>query len=137
MARYTQSGFFFLELTLLNLIRLIIHSRQWIRLFSIGEQFHKALKQLGFIEEIDLDNISIEISGSTQGQGHLQRIFITDLETISSIKEIWKINFEQDIEGISTKSRTTEVALLILQAYQSIYRLNVVLIELVIASEKA
>ncbi|OAD22710.1 hypothetical protein THIOM_001476 [Candidatus Thiomargarita nelsonii] len=98
--------------------------------FMIGEQFHKALKQLGFIEQIDLENISIEISGSTQGQGHLQRIFITDLETISSIKEIWKINLEQDIEGISTKSRTTEVALLMLQAYQSTYRLNVVLIEL-------
>jgi len=39
---------------------------------------------------------NIEISGTTQGQGHLQRIFITDLETISSIKEIWKINLEQD-----------------------------------------
>ncbi len=97
--------------------------------FLIREKFQIALKQLGFIEEIDLENISIEISG-TQGQGHLQRIFITDLETISSIKEIWKINLEQDIEGISTKSRTTEIALLVLQAYQNTYRLNIVLIEL-------
>jgi hypothetical protein len=98
--------------------------------FLIREKLQTALKQSGFIEEIDLEDNAIEITGSTQGKGHLQRILITDLEVVSSIKAIWKINLEQEIEGISTKSRTTEVALLVLQAYESSDRLNILLIEL-------
>jgi len=47
--------------------------------FLIREKLQMALKQSGFIEEIDLEDNAIEITGSTQGKRHLLRIFITDL----------------------------------------------------------
>jgi len=99
--------------------------------FIIGKKFQDALKREGFIEEIDLMSGSIEVSGSSIGNETLQKIMITGLDELSSIKTIWKINLEQEIEGISTKGKTTEMALLVLQEIsENTYRLISFLIEL-------
>jgi len=97
----------------------------------IGKRFQEALKREGFIEEIDPMTGSIEVFGSSIGNETLQKVVITGLNEISSIKKIWKIDLEQEIEGISTKNKTTEIALLVLQEIsENTYRLICVLIEL-------
>jgi hypothetical protein len=97
----------------------------------IGKRFQEALKREGFIEEIDPMSGSIEVSGSRIGNETLQQIVMTGLDELSSIKTIWKIDLEQEIEGISTKSKTTEIALLVLQEISdNTYRLVCFLIEL-------
>lgn len=64
--------------------------------FIIGEKFQQALKREGFIEEIDPESCSIEVSGSSIGNDTLQKIIITGLDELSSVKTIWKINLEQE-----------------------------------------
>jgi hypothetical protein len=97
----------------------------------IGKRFQEALKREGFIEEIDKMTGSIEVSGSSVGNETLQQIVLTGLDELSSIQKIWKINLEQEIEGISTKGKTTEIALLVLhQISENTYRLVCLLIEL-------
>lgn len=93
----------------------------------------KALAEQGLIEEVDLDDDSIEII-ETSRTATLKKVCIRDLDFKNkklSIDTIWKINLERDIPGISTKGRTAEMALIILQKYETGgYRLNVCLIEM-------
>lgn len=93
----------------------------------------KALAEQGLIEEVDLDDDSIEII-ETSRTATLKKVCIRDLNFKNkklSIDTIWKINLERDIPGISTKGRTAEMALIILQKYETGgYRLNVCLIEM-------
>jgi ferredoxin-fold anticodon binding domain-containing protein len=99
----------------------------------LRKKLQAALKQQGLIEEIDFDEDFIEIWGSdTKGKGKLQTIRITGLELLSSsiIRKIWKVNLENQIPGISTSGKTTEVALVVLQDRDPALVLNIVLIEL-------
>lgn len=48
----------------------------------------------------------------------------------STIERIWKIDLEKELAGISTSSKKTECAILILKKYESSYQLNILLIEL-------
>jgi len=106
----------------------------------LRNELQTALKETGLIEEIDFndDCSPIEIEGINKegkpGKGQLQKICITDLNHhLSSIAvtKIWCVNLENDIPGISTSGKTTEVALVVLQEKDnSTIRLDIVLVEL-------
>ncbi|MCU0444198.1 MAG: hypothetical protein MUE85_04715 [Microscillaceae bacterium] len=94
--------------------------------------FPKALLSagLGLVDEVDLDT-EIKIDGDTKKRpDELHYVVINGLDENESIREVLKINLEKDIEGISTKHKTPEVALLILQEFDNSFKLNVILIEL-------
>ncbi|SKB14477.1 conserved hypothetical protein [Planktothrix sp. PCC 11201] len=93
----------------------------------------ESLKYEGLIEEVDLNDDSIEII-ETRGSATLKKVSIRELDfkdKKSRIETIWKINLEKNIPGISTQGKTAEVALIILQKYETgDYKLNVCLIEM-------
>jgi hypothetical protein len=94
--------------------------------------FPKALlsADLGLVDEIDLTE-ELKIDGDTNRRAEeLHFVVLKGLNTNTTIQEILKINLEKDIEGISTKHKTPEVALLILQEFENNFKLNVILIEL-------
>lgn len=87
-------------------------------------------KGLGFIEDIPL-NGSVEVKGSTKEKApELNELCIEALNQISNLREVVLVNLEQDIEGISTKHRTPEAAVLFLQEFETTFRLQVWLVEL-------
>ncbi|MBD2694396.1 hypothetical protein [Anabaena catenula] len=99
----------------------------------LRDELHKALFQQEFIIEIPVtENENIEIT-EKNANAKLKKVSIQELNYVdekSQVERIWKINLEKDIPGISTSSKTTECAILVLQKYESSYRLNIILIEL-------
>jgi len=92
------------------------------------------LEKVGIIEEISLvDNDFIEVE-ETSKTAKLKKIQIMELKQShpkSQIERIWRVNLEKEIPGISTGSKTPEVALLVLQrVLERSYKLNIILIEL-------
>jgi len=104
----------------------------------LRNELQTALKETGLIEEIDFndDGSPIEIEGiNKEGnpkKGLLQKICITNLNLLSStaVTKIWCVNLENDIPGISTSGKTTEVAFVVLQEKGSTGMLDIVLVEL-------
>ena len=85
---------------------------------------------LGFIETIALDH-QVKVVGSPHEKTpELNKLIIDRLDEVKNLREVLVVNLEQDIEGISTKHRTPEVALLLLQEFEQTYRLQIWLIEL-------
>ncbi|MFM2061546.1 MAG: hypothetical protein RLZZ507_1216 [Cyanobacteriota bacterium] len=99
----------------------------------LRDELHKALSQQEFIIEIPVsENENLEITEKNTN-AKLKKVRIQKLnycDETSKVERIWKINLEKDIPGISTSSRTPECAILVLQKYESSYRLNIILIEL-------
>lgn len=94
--------------------------------FIIRTEFQKALITSGlFVEIVDFEeNIVIEEKSSKQ------RIEISDLE-LPNLKEIWRVELEKTIEGLSTSSKTPEIALLVLHEIgENRLKMTVVLVEL-------
>jgi hypothetical protein len=100
---------------------------------NLRDEFHKALLKQEFIVEIPVaENEIIEIEEKSSN-AKLKKVCIQGLNYIdnkSQVERIWKINLEKPIPGIATSSKTTECAILVLQKYDSSYRLNILLIEL-------
>lgn len=87
-------------------------------------------KGLGFIEDIAFHE-KIRVKGSLHEKlPELNELQIDALDQVENLRDIVTVNLEQDIEGISTKHRTPEIALLLLQEFESTYRLQIWLIEL-------
>ncbi|WP_299454320.1 hypothetical protein [uncultured Microscilla sp.] len=85
---------------------------------------------LGFIERVPL-NQHIQIKGGAMERApKLNALKIEGLDEIHNLREVLVVHLEQDIEGISTKHRTPEVAILLLQEFESTFRLQIWLIEL-------
>jgi hypothetical protein len=85
---------------------------------------------LGFIERVPLDQ-HIQIKGGTLERApELNSLEIKGLDEVENLREVLVVHLEQDIEGISTKHRTPEVAILLLQEFESTFRLQIWLIEL-------
>lgn len=102
--------------------------------FLIRNKFHKALAKVKLIEEISLDDKFIGIKERNE-KAKLKQVKITELNYPNEkfkIEKIWRINLEEEIFGISTRYKTTEVALLVLQKHleSNSYRLNIILIEM-------
>ena len=102
--------------------------------FIVRNEFHQALSNVNLIQEISLDSESIEIEEKSK-TAKLKQVKIAELNYAnqkSKIEKIWRINLEEEILGISTTGKTTEVALLVLQKYleSNSYRLNIILVEL-------
>ncbi|MBS9391249.1 MAG: hypothetical protein HEQ30_22300 [Dolichospermum sp. OL01] len=100
----------------------------------LRNELHKALAQREFIVEIPVteDNI-IEIK-EENSNAKLKKVFIKKLNysgnNDSKVEKIWKVDLEKDIPGISPIGKTPECAILVLQKYESSYRLSIILIEL-------
>jgi hypothetical protein len=97
---------------------------------SLRDELHKKLAETQFIEEITNDKIEVEEKNS---DAKLKKVSIEELnysDDKSKVDRIWKINLEKEIFGISTKDKTPECAILVLQKYESSYKLNIILIEL-------
>ncbi|OBQ30887.1 MAG: hypothetical protein AN483_02960 [Aphanizomenon flos-aquae MDT14a] len=101
--------------------------------FFLRDELHKALVKEEFIVEIPVtEDEIIEIKEKT-APVKLKKVFIQKLnysDDKSKVEKIWKIDLEKDIPGISTSSGTPECAILVLQKYESSYRLKILLIEL-------
>jgi hypothetical protein len=105
--------------------------------FFLRDELHKALVKEEFIVEIPItEDEIIEITESSNG-AKLKKVFIQKLnysDNKSKVDRIWKINLEKEIFGISTKDKTPECAILVLQKYEIenkiSYKLNILLIEL-------
>lgn len=101
--------------------------------FLLRAEFHKALVKEGIIEQIWVDDDFIEVK-ETSEKAKLKRIKIiklNDSDRQSQVEIIWRVNLEKEIPGISTGSKTPEVALLVLQKFlERNYKLNIILIEL-------
>lgn len=100
--------------------------------FLVRKKFQKALAKAQIIEEIPL-NEQIEVIETKSNKAKLKRVCIQDLDSDAKSKviKVWRVNLEKEYYGISTKGKTTEIALLVLQQYSpSNYRLNIILIEL-------
>ncbi|MEA5552508.1 hypothetical protein VB713_16320 [Anabaena cylindrica UHCC 0172] len=99
----------------------------------LRDELHKALSQQEFIVEIPVaDDEVIEITEDSS-TAKLKKVCVHELnycDEKSQVERIWKINLEKNIPGISTSSKTTECAILVLQKYESSHRLNIILIEL-------
>ncbi|WP_016952222.1 hypothetical protein [Anabaena sp. PCC 7108] len=99
----------------------------------LRDELHKALSKEEFIVEIPVTEDEIIEITEKNANAKLKKVSIQKLNYVDEkcqVKKIWKINLEKDIPGISTSSRTTECAILVLQKYESSYRLNIILIEL-------
>jgi len=97
---------------------------------SLRDELYKKLAETQFIEEVTNDQIEVEEKNSG---AKLKKISIEELnysDDKSKVDRIWKINLEKEIFGISTKDKTPECAILVLQKYESSYKLNILLIEL-------
>lgn len=102
---------------------------------NLRDEFHQALLKQEFIVEIPIAEDEIIEITENSSNAKLKRVCIQGLNYIddkdkSTVERIWKINLEKPIPGISTSSKTTECAILVLQKYESSYRLNILLIEL-------
>ncbi|TAE61473.1 MAG: hypothetical protein EAZ87_02200 [Nostocales cyanobacterium] len=102
-------------------------------LLNLRYEVHKALSDKELIEEkaVAEDEI-IEIEENGQG-AKFKKLCIQGLnyaDNKSKVERIWKINLEKEIGGISTRDSTPECAILVLQKYDSSYKLNILLIEL-------
>ncbi|HAS39379.1 MAG TPA: hypothetical protein DCS93_02830 [Microscillaceae bacterium] len=85
---------------------------------------------LGFIETIALTD-QVRVEGSPHEKApELNELIIHQLEDVENLREVLVVNLEQDIEGISTKHRTPEIALLLLQEFEQTFRVQIWLIEL-------
>ncbi|MEY4936561.1 MAG: hypothetical protein RIS64_2920 [Bacteroidota bacterium] len=95
--------------------------------FLIRTEFQKALVTSGLFTKMeDLDEpILIEENSSKQ------RFEITALD-LPFVREIWRVELEKTIEGLSTSSSTPEIALLVLSEETGVNRLKmtIILIEL-------
>lgn len=100
---------------------------------SLRDELHKAFNQQEFIIEIPVvEDECIEIIENNP-ESKLKKIAINQLnysDDKSNVTRIWKIDLEKDLLGISTSSKTTECAILVLQKYENSHRLNILLIEL-------
>lgn len=110
-------------------------------LFRILEYQKEGEKSQPLIEEVSLEDESIEIedknSSKIKGKNSfpkLKKLSIHELnfqDKKSVIEAIWRVNLELLIPGISTQGKTVEVALMILQKFETgDYTLNVCLIEM-------
>lgn len=104
-----------------------------LRVSSLRDKLHKALAKEEFIVEIPItEDEIIEITESSKG-AKLKKVFIQKLDysdNKSKVEKIWKIDLQKNLSGISTSGATPECAILVLQKYESIYRLKILLIEL-------
>jgi hypothetical protein len=100
---------------------------------SLRDKLHKALAKVEFIVEIPVtEDEIIEITESSNG-AKLKKVFIQKLnysDDKSKVEKIWKIDLQKNLSGISTRGATPECAILVLQKYESSYRLKILLIEL-------
>ncbi|WP_026793434.1 MULTISPECIES: hypothetical protein [Planktothrix] len=104
---------------------------------SLRDELHQALAQEEFI--IEINNFQdetiqiIESKNEEKDEPTLRKVLINELnysDDTSTIERIWKIDLEKELAGISTSSKKTECAILILKKYESSYQLNILLIEL-------
>jgi hypothetical protein len=97
---------------------------------SLRNELHGKLAEKQFIEEVTNDQIEVE---EKNDDAKLKKVSIEELnysDDKSKVDRIWKINLEKEIFGISTKDKTPECAILVLQKYESSYKLNILLVEL-------
>ncbi|WP_375559754.1 hypothetical protein ACE193_18775 [Bernardetia sp. OM2101] len=110
----------------------LLHNVAGKNSFIIRNEFQKFLTRSKFIEDIYGDDETVVEEIKDDGE-IVQKLKI-DLSLSTNIKAIWRVNLEQEIDGISTKNyfRTPEIALLILthQEGHSTSILHVVFIEL-------
>jgi hypothetical protein len=106
---------------------------------SLRDKLHKALAKEEFIVEIPVtEDEIIEIKEETvpvklKNPVKLKKVFIHKLnysDDKSKVEKIWKIDLQKNLSGISTSGATPECAILVLQKYESSYRLKILLIEL-------
>ena len=102
--------------------------------FLVRNQFQQALADKGIIEEIVwLDRDCIQIEEKSKG-AKLKQVKIEQLNYSnekSTVEKVWRVNLEAEVPGISTKDKTPEVAVLVLQKFSdNNYKLNILLIEL-------
>lgn len=102
-------------------------------LLDLRDEVHKALSDEEFIQEKSIaEDEIIEIKEKNK-DAKLKKVFIQGLNYVdakSTVERIWKIDLEKRIRGIENDRKTTECAILVLQKYDSSYRLNILLIEL-------
>ena len=100
---------------------------------SLRDELHKALAKEEFIIEISATEYEIiEIIENSSG-AKVKKVSIQELnysDEKSKVEKIWKVDLEKDIPGISPIGKTPECAILVLQKYESSYRLSIILIEL-------
>lgn len=100
---------------------------------SLRDELHRAFKNQEFIVEIPVtDDESIKIKENNL-DAKLKKLVINQLnygDNKSKVTRIWQIDLEKDLLGITTRAKTTECAILVLQEYESSYKLSVILIEL-------
>jgi hypothetical protein len=100
---------------------------------SLRDELHKALAKEEFIIEISATEYEIIEIIENSFAAKVKKVSIQELnysDEKSKVEKIWKIDLEKDIPGISTRSGTPECAILVLQKYESSYRLKILLIEL-------
>lgn len=100
----------------------------------VRNQFQQALADKGIIEDIVwLDRDCIQIEEKSKG-AKLKQVKIEQLNYSnekSTVEKVWRVNLEAEFPGISTKDKTPEVAVLVLQKFSdNNYKLNILLIEL-------
>lgn len=100
---------------------------------SLRDELHKAFSQEEFIVEIPVtEDECIDIL-EKNAKSKLKKVVLNQLnysDDKSKVARLWKIDLEKDLLGIATSSKTTECAILVLQKYESSYKLSVILIEL-------
>lgn len=97
----------------------------------IREALQEQLKAKGFFKEI-MKHDTIIIEEANQNAS-VHKFIVSNLD-LPEVKEIWQVNLEQEIEGVSTKNyfKTPETALLILtkKEEQKYHNLLVILVEM-------
>ena len=95
----------------------------------LRSEFQKALKLEGIIEDIFPENEEVKIRELSDAS-LLKEVRIKCLSNVKNVQKIWKINLETLYPGIATRSKTAESALLVLQSFPNVSKLNIILIEL-------
>jgi hypothetical protein len=88
----------------------------------LRQEFHQALEQQGFIQEIFLSQDGyIEIQETKKSDlkkvviNHLKLSFKNDKNISTEVDKIWVIDLEKELPGISASGKTPEKAILVLQ----------------------
>lgn len=88
----------------------------------LRQEFHQALEQQGFIQEISLSQDEyIEIQETNKSDlkkvviNHLKLSFKNDKNISTEVDKIWVIDLEKELPGISASGKTPEKAILVLQ----------------------
>jgi hypothetical protein len=81
----------------------------------LRQEFHQALEQQGFIQEITIDKDEV-IEITEKSESSLKKVVINNLNlSVKKVDKIWVIDLEKNLPGISASGKTPEKAVLVLE----------------------